>query len=172
MTAARIVVVMGVSGAGKTTIGQALADRLGWGFQDADALHSAANILKMAAGHALSDADRAPWLAALRNWVQMRLTAGENGVLAASLLKRRYRDVVIGGDRRVMLVYLYGAPVLLRARVRARRGHFMQPRMLESQLKTLEAPIGREHAISADVAGPLEQTVQAVVDAIREARAG
>lgn len=160
-----VLVVMGVSGAGKTTIGRRVAAVLGWPFQDADGLHPQANIDKMAGGHPLDDADRAPWLAALRHWVAARLAAGEHGVLAASLLKRRYREQVIGGDARVGLVYLHADPDLLRARMAARQGHFMAAGMLESQLAALEPPGVAEGAIAVDVGGKEAQTVQAVLRA-------
>jgi gluconokinase len=158
-----VLVVMGVSGAGKTTIGECVAAALGWPFQDADDLHPRANIVKMAAGHPLDDTDRAPWLWALRDWVRGRLAAGGQGVLAASLLKRRYRHLVIGGDRRVALVYLHGAPALLRARMRVRWGHFMKPGMLDSQLRALEVPTPAEHCIAVDVRGAASETVRAVL---------
>jgi carbohydrate kinase (thermoresistant glucokinase family) len=160
-----VIVVMGVSGAGKTTIGEALAVRLHCPFEDADALHPRANILKMAAGHPLDDADRAPWLAALRDWIASRLNTGQPAVLAASLLKRAYRDEVLAGDPRVALVYLRGDADLLRDRMKHRHGHFMPPHMLDSQLETLEPPDAGEGVIEVDVGGSVEETVEQVIKA-------
>jgi gluconokinase len=164
--AGRVLVVMGVSGSGKTTIGQRLAASLGWAFQDADDLHPAANIHKMVAGHPLDDADRAPWLAALHDWVRRRLAAGDHAILAASLLKRVYRDQVIGGDPAVRLLYLYGAPDLLRARMEARDGHFMAPSMLNGQLTTLEPPVDAERPLRVCVTGTPEETTSAALLAL------
>jgi carbohydrate kinase (thermoresistant glucokinase family) len=161
-----ILVAMGVCGSGKTTIGQGVAAALGWPFQDADALHPRANIDKMAAGHPLDDADRAPWLAALRGWIVQLLAQGGHGVLAASLLKRRYRDQVIGGDARVALVYLHGDAALLRARMGARRGHFMSSAMLDSQLAALEPPGAGERCIAVDVGGDVACVVRGVLGAL------
>jgi gluconokinase len=164
--AGRVLVVMGVSGSGKTTIGERLAASLGWAFQDADDLHPAANIRKMAAGRPLDDADRAPWLAALHDWVGRRLAAGDQAILAASLLKRAYRDQVIGGDPAVRLLYLYGTPNLLRARMQVRTGHFMAPSMLDSQLATLEPPVDSERPICVSVIGTPEETTSAALLAL------
>jgi gluconokinase len=163
-----VIVVMGVSGAGKTTIGQALADRLGWAFQDADDLHPRANILKMAAGHPLNDEDRVPWLAALRDWIASHLRSGQPAVLAASLLRRAYRDQVIAADPRVALVDMTGAPDLLRDRMNHRQGHFMAPHMLDSQLASLEAPAPDEHPIEIDVSGAPADTVARIVGTLGE----
>jgi gluconokinase len=144
-----VVMVMGVAGSGKTTVGRALAAALGWKFRDADAFHSAANVAKMAAGLPLDDADRAPWLAAIRACLARCLADGENAVVACSALKERYRRVLAIDPGRIKWVYLKGDHGLLRRRLAARRGHFMRLEMLQSQLTALEPPRG---ALALDVA--------------------
>jgi gluconokinase len=134
-----VVLLMGVAGAGKTTVGKSLASQFGWDFADADDYHSATNIEKMRNGIPLTDADRAPWLAALRTLVSNWIATGKNAVLACSALKRTYRDQLRVGPE-VCLVYLRVAPEVLRQRLRARHGHYMTEAMLESQLATLEEP--------------------------------
>lgn len=136
-----VIVVMGVSGAGKTTLGLALASALGWDFADADDFHPPGNVAKMRAGTPLDDDDRAPWLAALRVEIERRLTLGKPLVLACSALKAAYRRALAGPDTdRVRLVHLDGSPALLAARLAARSGHYMPPALLGSQLAALEAP--------------------------------
>lgn len=135
-----IVVVMGVSGSGKSTVGKMLADRLGCGFSDADSFHSAANIEKMRRGDALNDADRAPWLAAIREAIVARRLAGRHHVFACSALRARYRDVLGEHDGDVVFVYLKGAPEVIGERLASRSGHFFDPALLQSQFNTLEEP--------------------------------
>ena len=142
-----IVIVMGVTGAGKTTIGQLLAEQLGWEFADGDDYHPAANVEKMRNGIPLTDADRAPWLETLRALIAGWIAAKKNAVLACSALKRAYRESLRLAPE-VQVVYLKGTPELLRQRLRARVGHFMTERMLESQLAALEEP---EDAVVVDV---------------------
>ena len=120
-----IVVVMGVSGSGKTTIAALLAGRLRWEFEDADGFHPAANIEKMHRGVPLTDEDRGPWLQAIAAWIDETRRAGRHGVVACSALKRSYRDVLVGARRDVRLVYLKGEEALIARRVAARHGHFM-----------------------------------------------
>lgn len=148
-----IVVLMGVSGSGKTTAGRALARQLGWPFHDADDDHPAANIAKMHQGVPLTDADRRPWLDALARRVDATRARGGNLVLACSALKHAYQDYLRhGGDVRYAL--LTGPPDLIRARLAARAGHFMNPALFTSQLETLEPP---EDALTVDVTpGPEE----------------
>lgn len=137
---------MGVSGAGKTTVGQLLAADMGWDFADADNYHSAANLEKMRSGIPLTDADRAPWLESLRQMIADAIMARRNLVLACSALKQSYRDLLRVGPE-VRIVYLKAAPVRLHERLHARRGHYMTEQMLASQLGTLEEP---KHALVID----------------------
>lgn len=132
---------MGVAGAGKTTVGNLLASQLGWEFADADDYHSAANVEKMRHGIPLTDADRAPWLQALRALISNWLSAHKNAVLACSALKQSYRDILQISPE-VWIVYLRVSPEVLRQRLRERHGHFMTEAMLQSQLADLEEPKG------------------------------
>lgn len=134
-----VILLMGVSGSGKTTVGHLLAVRLGWEFADADDYHPAANVEKMRSGIPLTDADRAPWLETLRALIEGWIARGKNAVLACSALKRAYRENLRVGPE-VQAVYLKGTSELLRRRLHERVGHFMTERMLESQLATLEEP--------------------------------
>ena len=133
-----VIILMGVVGAGKTTVGQLLAQRLGWKFADADDFHSAQNIEKISHGLALDDADRAPWLAALRQAIEQWSAAGQNVVLACSALKDSYRDELRAGP--VKFVYLKGDYELIRQRLRSRHGHFASESILKRQLEDLEEP--------------------------------
>ena len=156
---ARVVVVMGVSGSGKTTIGRALARRLGWLFQEGDALHPPENVAKMRAGHPLDDADRAPWLSAIAALIDEWRARCEAGVITCSALKRRYREVIIGGRPGVRLVYLAGSRALIAERLAARRGHFLPASLLDSQFAALEPPLPEEGAIAASVDAPVAAIV-------------
>jgi gluconokinase len=162
----RIAVIMGVSGSGKTTVGRALAQRLGWQFQEGDALHPAENIAKMKAGHPLDDEDRAPWLAAVAAHIDEWRRRGECGVITCSALKRRYRDIIIGNRADVRLIYLEGSPALIGKRVSARRGHFMPPALLDSQFAALEPPVGEENAITVSVHMPVDAIVARIAAAL------
>jgi carbohydrate kinase (thermoresistant glucokinase family) len=164
--AARVAVIMGVSGSGKTTIGRALARRLGWLFQEGDALHPPENIAKMKAGHPLDDQDRGPWLAAIAAGIDEWRGRGACGVVTCSALKRRYRDVVIGDRPDVRLVYLEGSRELIGNRISARRGHFMPAGLLDSQFAALEPPAPGEHAIAVSVDMPVASTVARVATAL------
>ena len=158
-----VILLMGVSGSGKTTVGQLLASGLGWEFADGDDYHSASNIERMRAGIPLTDAERAPWLEALRALIAGWIAAGKNAVLACSALKRTYRERLrIAPDVRV--VYLKGTPQLLQQRLHARVGHFMTEGMLQSQLATFEEPQGQDdQAVVVDIA----QSPGDIVSAIR-----
>jgi gluconokinase len=134
-----VVLLMGVSGSGKTTIGEKLAAELGWSFRDADDFHPAANVAKMSAGLPLDDDDRAPWLAAIRAHIESTLARGENGIVTCSALKEAYRAAAIPNPERVQLVHLAGDFNLILDRMQQRE-HFMKPEMLESQFATLEPP--------------------------------
>lgn len=149
-----IILLMGVAGSGKSTIGRLLADALRWSFVDADDFHPPSNRAKMSAGLPLDDADRAPWLAALRADIAARDRRGDHAVVACSALKASYRAALQGDSTDLRWVHLQGAPELLHARLAARTGHFMRPEMLASQLATLEPPA---NALSVDIAAsPLE----------------
>ena len=151
-----IVIVMGVAGSGKTTIGRRLAEALGWQFREGDDLHPPANLQKMAAGAPLTDADRLPWLAELRRLIERCLAAGDDAVIACSALKASYREILAGGLDGVRFVHLAGSPELIRERLAHRPGHFMKAGMLDSQLADLEPP---EDALTVDVAGSPEEIV-------------
>lgn len=162
-----VLIVMGVSGAGKSTLAEALRDALHWPFQEGDALHPPANVQKMHAGIPLTDNDRAPWLAAIKAWIDARLAAGENGLVTCSALKRAYRDTLIAGRPTVRTLYLKAEPAVLKDRVEHRQGHFMAPSLLESQLRTLEEPLTDEHPIIVRMEGSPAQTCAAALAAIR-----
>ena len=158
-----IVIVMGVTGAGKTTIGRALATTLGWEFHDGDDLHSAASKLKMHRGIALDDADRAPWLAAIRQLIEAMLSQRRDGVVACSALKQSYRDQIVVDPTAVKIVYLKGSKELIAERLRSRGAHFMNPDLLQSQFDTLEEP---RDAIVVDIAAAPEAIVNEIVAAL------
>ena len=151
-----IVLLMGVAGVGKTTVGLALAEALGWDFRDADSFHSEKNIAKMSAGQPLDDGDRAPWLAAIATHIKKTLGRGENGVVTCSALKQSYREVISANNKNVILFHLHGAPEIIRRRIEARENHFMKPAMLDSQLAALEPP---QDALSLDVADSTQTSV-------------
>lgn len=159
-TPPQILVVMGVAGSGKSTVGELLARELGWRFADADAFHPPANVAKMSAGTPLTDADRAPWLAALAAMLRESLARGERVVLACSALKARYRDVLAFAPEATRFVHLTGAPEVIAARIAARPGHFMKPEMLASQLAALEPPAD---ALVLDVRATPESLVAEIV---------
>ena len=154
-----VVVVMGVAGAGKTEVGRQLAAALGWRFVEGDDFHSEANRAKLARGVPLDDADRAPWLAALRAEIERTLAAGEGAVVTCSALKRAYQRELVVDRNRVKLVHLTGSKALLAERIGNRRGHFADPKILDSQLATLEPP---EDAITIDVTPPPAEIVAAI----------
>jgi gluconokinase len=139
-----IIILLGVSGSGKTTVGKALGTLLGWSFLDADDYHPKANVAKMSRGEPLTDADRAPWLEILRTEIAIRLARGEEAILACSALKKAYRQQLQVDPAQVRFVYLKVPPELLQKRLEQRKGHFMKPSMLRSQLETLEEPMPSE----------------------------
>ncbi len=161
-----ILVFMGVSGSGKTTIAEAVAARLHWPYQEGDDLHPPANVAKMHAGTPLTDADRLPWLRAIAAWIDARLAAGEPGVITCSALKHAYRDIIVGDRPHVRLVYLQGDKALLGRRMAERKGHFMPPSLLDSQFATLEEPGPDEHPLVVHVGGPVEEAVDRVIAAL------
>jgi gluconokinase len=154
----RVVVVMGVSGAGKSTLGRALADALGWAFEDADDYHAPGALAKMGRGEGLTDADRAPWLERLAALVAERATLGPPTVLACSALTTRYREALGTGDPAVAVVWLDVPADVLRDRLAGREGHAVGPSLLPSQLATLEPPAG---ALRLDGARPVGALVRA-----------
>ncbi|MDN5871882.1 MAG: gluconokinase [Nitrococcus sp.] len=159
---ATVVVVMGVSGSGKTTVGAMLAGQLHWAFADGDDFHSPRNVAKMHSGIALDDADRLPWLQAIGTQVDRWRAERRNAVIVCSALKRRYRDIIVGDRPNVRLVYLQGDRSLVTHRLVARHGHFMPKTLLESQFDALEEPAPEEQAIII----PIAQTPTALVDKI------
>jgi gluconokinase len=160
---ARIIVVMGVAGSGKTTVGKALADRLGIVFEDGDSLHPPENIEKMARGEPLTAADRHPWLLRLEEWMDGRLAAGASGVLACSGLRRAYRDELRDG-RAVKLAFLAVSREVAAQRLRTRAGHFFREDLLTSQFQTLEDPEPGEDIRIVDAALPVDEVVDGLAD--------
>jgi len=161
-----VLVVMGVSGSGKTTVGTRLAARLGWDFKEGDELHPPANIAKMHRGEPLTDADRTPWLAAVAAWIDAWICQEVRGVITCSALKHSYRHYLAEGRPAVAFVFLEGREGVLAARLARRRGHFMPASMLKSQIATLEAPTPDEPVIRLDADQPIEAQVDAVANAI------
>jgi gluconokinase len=161
-TALSAIIVMGVSGSGKSTIAASLAIRLGWTYEDADWFHPAANIEKMHSGQPLTDEDRWPWLQAIAAHIEATRHSGGHSVIACSALKRAYRDVLVGGRRDVCIVYLKGERDLIARRMAVRHGHFMPASLLDSQFATLEEPAEDERAIVV----PIEPRPAEIVNAI------
>src|SRR3954466_10549885 len=139
---------MGVSGSGKSTIADRLAERLGWTYEDGDRFHPASNVAKMSAGQPLTDEDRWPWLQAISDEIDRVCKAGEHAVIACSALKRAYRDVLVHGRTDVRIIFLEGKKDLIASRLAQRKGHFMPPGLLDSQFKTLEPPATGENAVT------------------------
>lgn len=162
MSSRRVIVVMGVSGTGKSTIGRALAEALGLPFVEGDDLHPESNVDKMAAGIPLTDADRAPWLDRIAAELDRPV------VITCSALKRAYRDRLRRAAPDLVLVYLHGAPDLLASRMAQRDGHFMPTALLESQLSTLEEPAADEDAIPVDVMLRPDEIVELVIGRLRQ----
>ena len=160
----RFIIVMGVSGSGKTSVGKLLASCLGWDFYDADDFHPPENVAKMANGIPLNDSDRAPWLASLHDLISSSLKADRPGVLACSALKERYRQQLMDGNPTVQLVYLKGTYDLIWSRMSARSDHYMKPGMLQSQFDTLEEPT---NALTANIAAPMDEIVQQILEQLK-----
>jgi gluconokinase len=160
-------VVMGVSGSGKSTIADRLAERLGWTFEDGDRFHPASNVAKMSAGHPLTDEDRWPWLRAIADEIDRVCGAGEHAVIACSALKRAYRNILVHGRDDVRMIYLKGTQQLIADRLALRKGHFMPPGLLASQFKTLEPPETDENPVTVSIDASVDSIV---VDIIHQAR--
>jgi ribose 5-phosphate isomerase A len=158
-----ILVVMGVSGAGKTTIGEELAARLGWPFKEGDSLHPEANVAKMHAGIPLTDEDRQPWLTRVAAWIDGQRAAKRPGIITCSALKRSYRDVIIGDRPEVRLVYLRGGRDLIAEHLSGRKGHFMPASLLQSQIDTLEGPDPDEDPLIVDVGPSAAQVADEII---------
>lgn len=163
-----VVVMMGVSGVGKTTIGRTLSEALGYGYAEGDSYHPAANVEKMRSGQPLDDSDRWPWLRAMAADIDRWLADGTGMVLACSALKRSYRDLLIGDREDVYLVQLTGEEALIRSRIEARRDHYMPPTLLTSQLATLEPPSAEERPIVVDVCSEPAACVERIRQALSE----
>ena len=158
----KVLVVMGVSGSGKTTVGAMLAGRLGWEFVDGDDFHPTANVAKMHAGHPLTDEDRWPWLDSIARWIDAVRGTGGRGVVACSALRRIYRDRLAAGRPDVSLVFLEGGERLIARRQATRHGHYMPASLVASQFATLEPPGEDERMIEVSVAPPAADVVVAV----------
>jgi gluconokinase len=158
-----VLVIMGVSGSGKSTIAAMLAHRLHWIYEDGDWFHPQSNIEKMHHGEPLNDADRWPWLHAIADWIDATRLNHHRGIVACSALKRAYRDVLIGGRRDVRLVFLKGDRDLIARRIAARADHFMPAALLDSQFGTLEEPAAEEHPIVVSIAPHPREIVETIV---------
>jgi gluconokinase len=161
-----VIIVMGVSGSGKSTIGSLLAHRLHWEFEDADWLHPASNVDKMHSGIPLTDEDRWPWLQAVAAWIDQARHAGGHGIVPCSALKRRYRDILIGDRADVRLVYLKGEENLIARRLATRHEHFMPRSLLHSQFEALEEPGSDENAIVVSIEPQPREIVAAILSAL------
>ncbi len=157
------IIVMGVSGSGKSTIAEALAKRLGFVEEDADLYHTAANVNKMQSGIPLNDEDRLPWLHIVAGVIEGHITSNRPVVIACSALKRKYRDILVHGRHDVRLVYLKGTRNVIAARTTHRKGHFMPPSLLDSQFDALEEPALDEHAAIVDIDAPVDAIVNEIV---------
>jgi len=165
-TLASVVILMGVSGSGKSTVGALLAQRLHWEFADADWFHPTSNVDKMHKGIPLTDEDRWPWLDAIAAWIDQIRCGGEHGVVTCSALKRRYRDVLIGDRSDVRLVYLKGDETLIARRIATRHEHFMPPSLLHSQFTALEEPGVDEMPITVSIEPQPRDIVDQVLGAL------
>ncbi len=155
-------IVMGVSGSGKSTIADRLAQRLDWDFEDGDIFHPASNVAKMRAGQPLTDEDRWPWLQAIAGEIDQVCEADDHVVIACSALKRAYRDILVHGRSNVRIIYLKGTQDLIAGRLSSRKNHFMPPGLLDSQFRTLEPPETSENPVTVSI----DASVDAIVDDI------
>jgi gluconokinase len=160
-------VVMGVSGSGKTTVASKLAERLHWTFEDGDKFHPKSNVEKMSAGHPLTDEDRWPWLNAIADEIERVCRARGHVVMACSALKRAYRDVLLRGRDDVRIVFLNGTQQLIADRLALRKDHFMPPGLLDSQFRTLEPPALDENALDVSIDAPVDAIVDDIVGKLK-----
>jgi ribose 5-phosphate isomerase A len=165
-----ILVLMGVSGAGKTTIAEELEARLGWPFKEGDALHPEANVAKMHAGVALTDADRQPWLESVAAWIDGQRASRQPGLITCSALKRSYRRIVVGDRPEVRLVYLRGSEEVMADHLAKRSGHFMPASLLQSQIDTLEEPGPDEDPLTVDVGPPAGEVAEQIIRRLSQVR--
>jgi len=164
----RSIIIMGISGCGKSSVGEALARVIGAKFIDGDDLHPKANIIKMAAGNPLNDADRAPWLERIRDAAFSIEQKNETGVIVCSALKKRYRDIIREGNNHLLFLHLCGSFELVLERMKARKTHFMPVELLQSQFDALEEPLASETDIKKiDIDGTLEEVLERCVAAVR-----
>jgi len=159
-----IVIVVGVAGCGKTTVGVMLADRLRWRFADADAFHPQANIDKMRSGVPLTDADRRPWLAAIAAWMDERIAAGESAIAGCSALKQGYRDELLDGRPAARLAYLQVSREVAHARLVGRHGHFFTAALMDSQFAELEPPQESKQVIVLDASAAPNRLVDEIIE--------
>jgi gluconokinase len=161
------IIVMGVSGSGKSTIAEALARTIGFACDDGDSYHPPSNVAKMHAGTALTDDDRRPWLQAIADDIDRKADAGHSVVVSCSALKRAYRDILVHGRSDVRLVYLRGTRELIAARLALRKGHFMPPSLLDSQFGTIEEPMPDEQVVTVDIDAPVDRIIAAIADRLQ-----
>jgi gluconokinase/shikimate kinase len=163
-----VLVLMGVSGSGKSTVAGVLQGRLGWDLEEGDDLHPPANIAKMAHGHPLDDSDRLPWLERVAAWIAEHARSGRPGIITCSALKRSYRDVLRAADPDgVVFVYLHGTREQIATRLAARHGHFMPAALLDSQFAALEEPAADENALYVEIGGTPSEQAASVVARLR-----
>jgi carbohydrate kinase (thermoresistant glucokinase family) len=159
-----VLVVMGVSGSGKTTVGREIAERLGWPFFEGDDLHPDANVKRMEGGEPLADADRQPWLEKIRDLAARLLAEERSGVIACSALKRAYRELIREGGDAIRFVYLRGEREEIEVRIRQRENHYMPATLLDSQFDALEEPAPDEHVLEVSIDGPPEATAREAIE--------
>ena len=165
-----VVLIMGVTSSGKSTVGEGLADRLGWMFRDADSFHPPENVAKMSSGQPLNDEDRKPWLQAIAHFIDEAEAKNNPAVVTCSALKRAYRDVIVGSRQHVALVHLVGDKQLIAERMAARKNHFMPTSLLDSQFATLEAPEDDEKPFRVSIDQDPSSIIEAIVDGLKLAR--
>jgi gluconokinase len=165
-----VVLIMGVTSSGKSTVGEGLAAQLGWAFRDADSFHPPENVAKMSSGQPLDDEDRKPWLAAIARFIDEAETHGKPAIVTCSALKRIYRDVIVGSRAHVALVHLVGDKPLIAKRMAARKNHFMPTSLLDSQFATLEPPQDDEKPLRVSIDQEPQQIIASIVDTLKLAR--